>query len=114
MAAPVRHSIELQTVGELHVVLLLEPAALLVASPLVSLFALFGFLLVGGGWVLDELELFGGSFIGRDGRRAPPSPVQAAWRCLSGAGCGGMTWGGAFVRRKSRYFEIGASRADAG
>jgi hypothetical protein len=83
VVAPVRNGVELDAVGELHLVLLLEPAALL--GPLDVVLALafpdgVAVLLCRGG-VFDELNLVG-RVVERGTARAPSS-VDTACGCLS-------------------------------
>jgi len=83
MAAPIRNSIELEAVRELHFVLFIEPTALLGPFELIAALAIFlRFLLILiGSRVLDKFEFVEGA-AGRSGC-VPPSPVLGVWRFLS-------------------------------
>ena len=123
VVAPVRNSVELEAVGELHLVLLLEPPALLGPLGVVLALPLPGGVEVPLGgcrvlwtpWtprVLCELNLVGGAVKRRTLRT--PSPLEAARRCLSGrcgrmlrtkktggSAGGGIPWGGG----RGRYLD---------
>jgi hypothetical protein len=74
VAAPVRHCVELDAMGELHLVLLVEPAALLVSLGALTLVPACAVLFGRDGVVLNELKRL---LLSRDGpsiRSLPPSP----------------------------------------
>ncbi len=88
MTAPVRNSIELNTVGELHLVLLVEPPLLFFPPGSLSLFAR------GGLWIFVEFDVVAKGANDAFSLVTPPSVVELDQGSLPGeasvTGRGGM------------------------